>query len=144
MAVGGFTAFFVGKAVCFYQWGNGDIEVAVGQFGECHGGVEVVDEDLVEEGFFVVVHFAQYGVRIPEGEGFVYCFEDAVDAVLYAGLGEQVLLCCGFIVEVVIDYVIVCALHSAVEGEFLQFGFGFAARDNQNCNCKEQEYGFYK
>ena len=140
MAVGGFTAFFVGKAVCFYQWGNGDIEVAVGQFGECHGGVEVVDEDLVEKGFIVFVHFAQYGVGIPEGEGFVYCFEDAVDAVLYAGLGEQVLLCCGFIIEVVIDYVIV----SAVEGEFLQFGFGFAARDNQNCNCKEQEYGFYK
>ncbi len=57
MSVSRFTAFFVGKAVCFYQWGNGDIEVAVGQFGECHGGVEVVDEDLVEEGLFVVVHF---------------------------------------------------------------------------------------
>ena len=60
------------------------------------------------------------------------------------GLGEEVLFCCGFIIEVVIDYVIVGALHSAVEGEFLQFGFGFAARDNQNCNYKEQEYGFCK
>lgn len=144
MAVGGFIAFFVGEAVCFYQRGNGDVEVAVGQFGECHGGVEVVNEDLVEEGFFVVVHFAQYGVGIPKREGFVYCFEDTVDAVLYVGLGKQVLFCCGFIVEVVIDYVIVCALHSAVEGEFLQFGFGFAARGNQDDDCKEQEYGFYK
>ena len=63
---------------------------------------------------------------------------------MYAGLGEQVLLCCGFIIEVVIDYVIVGALHSAVEGEFLQFGFGFAARGNQNGDSKEQEYVFYK
>ena len=63
---------------------------------------------------------------------------------MYAGLGEQVLFCCGFIIEVVIDYVIVGALHSAVEGEFLQFGFGFAARGNQNGDSKEQEYVFYK
>lgn len=137
MSVCRFIAFFVCKAVCFYQRSNGDVEVAVCQCGECHGRVEIVDEDLVEEGLFVVVHFAQYGVRIPEGEGFVYCFEDAVDAVLYVGLGEEVLFCCGFIIEVVIDYVIVGALHSAVEGEFLQFGFGFAARDKQNYSCEE-------
>lgn len=137
MSVCRFIAFFVCKAVCFYQRSNGDVEVAVCQCGECHGRVEIVDEDLVEEGLFVVVHFAQYGVRIPEGEGFVYCFEDAVDAVLYVGLGEEVLFCCGFIIEVVIDYVIVGALHSAVEGEFLQFGFGFAARDKQHYSCEE-------
>ena len=91
MSVCRFIAFFVCKAVCFYQRSNGDVEVAVCQCGECHGRVEIVDEDLVEEGLFVVVHFAQYGVRIPEGESLIYSFENTVNTVLYVRLGQHVL-----------------------------------------------------